>query len=190
MIEYEAKFLEIDKKKVRTRLASAGAVLVRPEFVQKRVVLDLPDPEKSKQSWLRVRDEGDKITLSFKTVDGAKIENQKEVSVVVTDFDTTVSLLQAIGCKKKGYQVTKRELWKISAAEITIDEWPFLPPFVEIEASSEDEVKMLAEKLGFDYSKAVFGASDVVYSMRYGVPPKALDAFPELTFEMKNPFLS
>ena len=41
-IEYEATFLDIKKDEMRGKLKQAGAVLARPEFLQKRVTLSLP----------------------------------------------------------------------------------------------------------------------------------------------------
>ena len=41
-IEYEATFINIGKDKIRTKLKKAGAKLIRPEFLQKRTVFNLP----------------------------------------------------------------------------------------------------------------------------------------------------
>ena len=41
-IEYEATFSEIDKEEIRTMLKKVGARLVKNEFMQKRVVFNLP----------------------------------------------------------------------------------------------------------------------------------------------------
>src|SRR6266481_6264430 len=156
-IEYEAKFLNINKDEMRQRLTKAGAKLIHPEYLQKRVPFHLPKEKRSKDAWLRVRDEGDKITLSLKMVDGEKIENQKEICLTINNFNNAVKLLDAIGCASKGYQETKRELWELDGVDITIDEWPFLEPFVEMEGSSEEAVIVASEKLGFIYSDAIFG---------------------------------
>ncbi|HLM84136.1 MAG TPA: hypothetical protein VK254_02930 [Candidatus Bathyarchaeia archaeon] len=41
-IEYEATFENTDKEEMRERLKKAGAKLVRPEFLSRRVTLNLP----------------------------------------------------------------------------------------------------------------------------------------------------
>ena len=188
-IEYEATFLNVNKDKIRKRLKKAGAKLIRPEFLQKRVPFHLPKDKRSKDAWLRVRDEGDKITLSLKVVDGKKIENQKEICLEVNDFNKAVKLLELIGCKKKSYQETKRELWELDNVEITIDEWPFLEPFVEVEGKSEAKVKRVSEKIGFNYDKALFCAIGKLYKMKYGIHPDQINTIKRITFNMKNPFL-
>ena len=188
-IEYEATFLDIKKSEIRERLKRAGAKLIKPEFLQKRVVFD-PPGQSGTQRWLRVRDEKNRVTMSFKSVDGSKIENQKEINLTINDFKKGVDFLETIGCQKKSYQETKREIWNLKGVEICIDEWPFLEPFVEIEGGSEKKVKAVSKKLGFDYSKAWFCATGLIYSKKYGIPVKVIDCeIPKIVFNMKNPFL-
>lgn len=189
-IEYEATFANVDKDKIRKKLKSIGAKLIRPEFLQKRVVFHLPKSHEIKGGWLRVRDEGGKTTMSLKVVIGDKIENQKEVCLKVDDFDRAVKFLISIGCQQKAYQESRRELWKIDGAEVTIDEWPFLEPYIEVEANSEEVVKSVSQKLGFDYSEAIFDSVDYLYSKKYGVSKKVInDQTPRIVFGEENPFL-
>jgi adenylate cyclase class 2 len=188
-IEYEATFTNINKAEIRGKLEAAGARLIKSEFLQKRIVFNLPEGHEIKGGWLRVRDEGDKITMSLKIIDGEKIEDQKEICLGISDFGLAVNFLKTIGCRQKAYQESKRELWVINGVEITIDEWPFLEPFVEIEAQTEVEVKETSRVLGFDYSQALFCSVDTLYSTKYGVPKEVINnEISEILFDMKNPF--
>ena len=135
-IEYEASYLNIDKDEVRSRLKKAGAKLIKPEFLQRRYVWHFPKGHEIYGSWIRIRDEGDKITMSVKIVDGRNLEDQREVMLTIDSFDKAREMLNLIGCQERAYQETKRELWHLDGAEITIDEWPHLEPFVEVEAMS------------------------------------------------------
>src|SRR3989344_7309325 len=155
-IEYEATFPNIDKAEIRKKLKKIGAQLIKPEFMQKRIVICFPKGYDIKGGWIRVRDESDKITMSIKIVDGDKIENQREICLEVNSFEQASIFLQTLGCERKAYQESKRELWFFDKCEVTIDEWPFLEPYVEIEGKSELDVKNVAEKLGFDYNLALF----------------------------------
>lgn len=188
-IEYEATFTNINKEYVRTQLKEAGAVLIRPEFLQKRIPFALPEENENISAWARVRDEGNKITMSLKIIDGEKIENQKEICLEVNDFDDAVEFLRLIGCKPKSYQENKRELWKLDNVEITIDEWPFLEPFVEVEGNSENDVANVSKKIGFDYSKALFCAVGKLYGMKYGIDETNINNADKIVFDMENPFL-
>jgi adenylate cyclase class 2 len=187
--EYEIKFANINIAALRKQLKKSGAKLIRPEFYQKRVAFNLPK-KSVKKGYLRVRDEADKITMSLKFVNGNKIEDQKEIQLIVDNFENAVEFLKFIGCNPKAYQETKRELWTLDGVEITIDEWPYLEPFVEIESTSEEAVKKVAIKLGFKYNEAVIGAVDVLYNKKYGTPLDIINnKTPEITFSTPNPFL-
>lgn len=191
--EYEATFINIDKDKIRKKLKEIGAVLNKPEFLMKRCTFNLPEGHHKKGAWARVRDEQDKITMSFKIVnDGGtgNIDEQKEICLKIDNFDNAVEFLKMLGCKEKAYQESKREIWQIGNVEICLDEWPFLEPFVEIEGTLEKEVKEVSEELDFDYSKAMFCAVGTIYAQKYGIDEKFInDHLPKITFEMKNPFL-
>jgi adenylate cyclase class 2 len=187
-IEYEATFPDIKKEEVRERLRKAGAVLVRAEFLQRRVPFHLPKEKRAKNKFARVRDEGDKITLSFKSFEGDKIEDQKEICLEVNDFDEAVKFLEEIGCEAKSYQESKREIWGLDGVEITIDEWPFLEPLVEVEGKSEEEVKRVSEKIGFDYDKALFCPTGQIYQAKYNIPEDKINTAPRIVFDMENPF--
>jgi adenylate cyclase class 2 len=189
-IEYEAVFTNIEPDAFRTVLADAGADLVRAEYMQTRSAFNLPDSVVTHKGWARVRDEGDKITMSVKSIEGEGIEGQKESCVTVDSFKQAESLLTQLGCDKKAYQETKRELWMLDGVEVTIDTWPFLEPFVEVEGSSEAVVKAVAEKLGFDWAAAKFCAVDTLYSEKYDISTDQINNHtPEILFDMDNPFI-
>jgi adenylate cyclase class 2 len=190
-IEYEATFANINKDKIRGRLKSVGAELVKPEFMQKRRNFNLPKGNEIEGGWLRVRDEGDKITMSLKVVaKNEAIDDQKEICLVVDNFEKAQEFLSAIGCTKKAYQESMREIWMLDGVEICIDEWPYLEPYVEIEGESEEAVKEASEKLGFDYAKAVFGAVDQQYKEKYGISEEIINnVILEITFNGENPFV-
>lgn len=188
-IEYEATFTEIDKEKMRLKLKEVGAQLEKPEFLQRRTVFALPRNHNLKNGWLRVRDEGDKITMSLKDV-GKNIEDQKEICLEINDYAEAVKLIDNLGFETKAYQETKRELWKIDGVEVTIDEWPFLDPLVEVEGNSKESVKRVSDKLGFDWADAKFCSADTLYKEKYGISEDIINnKTPKIVFDMNNPFV-
>lgn len=189
-IEYEATFTDINKDDIRERLKKINAELIKPEFLQKRVVFNLPKGHERSGGWLRVRDEEDQITMSLKIVDGDKIQDQKEIQLKIDSFEDARQFLINIGAEEKAFQESKRELWKIDGVEVTIDEWPFLEPFVEVEGKSEVDVKKISEKLNFDYYKAKFCSVDMLYHEKYDVSVEKINnETPKILFEMDNPFV-
>mgnify|MGYP001554358891 CR=1 FL=1 len=189
--EFEATFYPIGKDEMQTRLKEAGAKLEYPERLMRRVTFHMPEGHRSIHKWARVRDEGDKITMSVKEVqDGGGIEAQKEAMVTLTDFEEGVEFLKAIGCREKSYQETRRELWTLDGVEITLDEWPFLYPLVEIEGKSEEAVRAVGEKLGFAWSEAKFYPAGAIYMEKYGKTEDHINnGTPRIVFGEPNPFV-
>lgn len=164
--EYEVKFLSITIEAVRATLVSLGAKCEQPMRLMRRVTIDTPEM-KQKDAFLRVRDEGDKVTITYKQFDALSIDGAKEYEVIVSDFDESIALLAAAGLTQGSFQETNRETWKLDGAEIMIDEWPWLHPYIEVEATSEQHVKDVSAKLGFDWNDAVFGDVMVAYRAEY-----------------------
>lgn len=171
--ELEVKFLNIDSEDMRARLERAGATLEQPMRLMRRVVIEQPE-HKIEHAFLRIRDEGDKTTLTFKrrrTPHPTKIDDVKEIEVVVSDFDATVEIFKEAGWDYLTYQETKRETWKLDDVEVVIDRWPWLAPSIEIEGPSEASVRASAEKLGLTWSDAFYGQIDDVYALQYTFKP-------------------
>jgi len=182
--EIEAKFLEIDTEKIREKLKKIGTVLEYPERLMKRRVFDYPDGRLRKDgAWIRVRDEGDgKIILSYKKLQDRTLHGTKEITVDVSDFETTCDFLQACGFASKSYQETKREKWTLNNSEITIDTWPWIPTFVEIESGTEDEIRKVADLLGFEWKNALHGSVETAYQDLFDVTEDEIDSWEEITF--------
>lgn len=177
--ELEARFLEIDKGKLREQLSKIGAVCKTPERKMQRVVFE-SDYLRANRAWLRVRNEGDKITMTLKQAsDATDITRVKEAEINVNNFENAKALLNGLGLEEKRNQENLRESWTYDGASIEIDTWPRIPSYVEIEADSEEKVKKVSKLLGFDYVNAVFGSVDEVYKEKYGIDILSLD---NLTF--------
>jgi adenylate cyclase class 2 len=190
--EIEATFTDIEISAMRKKLTSAGATLVLPERTMKRVVIDYPDKrlQSTGDSWVRVRDEGDKVTLTFKQTKEHDLSSIKEIEVTVSDYQKTIDIMLAMGMVIHTDQETKRETWNLDGVEVTIDQWPWIPPIVEVEGDSESEIKAVAEKLGLDWAEALFGSVIVAYEKQY---PKVKDigrkisSEPKINFSIKKP---
>jgi len=190
-IEYEAVFAPIKKDALRALLKSLGAQCERGEQLQRRVNFTVPkESPYFDTGWLRVRDEGGKVTMSLKAItNNDEMDGQKEICLEVDDYEKACEYMRALGCKEKAYQETKRELWNLDGVEICIDEWPWLEPFVEIEGVSEKVVKEVTKRLGFEWNEAIFGAVDVQYEKKYGVSKYAINnETPRFVFGEPCPF--
>jgi len=181
--EIEAKFLNADHDAIRAKLKKLGATREQSMRLMKRKNYDFPDLRLEKVSgWVRLRDEGDKITLSYKQLNDRTLHGTKEVSVTVSDFAATDSFLAAIGFEQQSYQETKRESWLLNGVQIELDEWPWVKPYLEIEAESEAAVRTAAKQLELDWAQAVHGSVEVVYQAEYDATDAEIDHWQEILF--------
>lgn len=181
--ELEAKFLNVDAEKLRDLLKKKGATLVHEERCMRRKNFDYPDKRlEAIGGWIRVRDEGDKVTLAYKQLADRTLTGTKEVSLTVENFDTISLLLSAIGLENKSFQETKRERWEYNDIEITIDTWPWIPTFVELEGASEEQLKAVAAELGFDWNAALHGSVEIAYQAYYDVTEEEVCGWENIIF--------
>ena len=164
--EIEVKFLDINIAEMREKLKDAGAQLEQPMRLMKRALIETPETN-ARHAYLRIRNEGDKITATFKQFTENSLTGAKEREIVVSDFDETIAIFAEFGLHYHTFQESKRETWRCGDVEVVIDEWPWINPYIEIEGDSEKAVKQAAKELGFTWSDAVFGSVDVIYNLVY-----------------------
>lgn len=164
--EIEAKFVNVNISDIRLKLEKIGAALTQPMRNMQRVTIDTPDLKK-KDAFVRIRNEGDKTTITYKQFNSLSIDGVKEIEITVDDFDTAVALFKEAGLAYGSLQESRRETWKLGEVEIVIDEWPWLNPYIEIEAPSEELVISTSEKLGLSWSDAIFGDVMAAYRVQY-----------------------
>ncbi|MDB5189069.1 MAG: uncharacterized protein JWL82_26 [Parcubacteria group bacterium] len=190
--EIEVKFLAVDHDDMRKKLQKLGAKCTAPMRLMKRVILDFPDRRLQKgehNSFVRVRDEGDKITLTFKQFKSRTVDGAYETETIVKSFDDTVNIFTSIGLEVVSFQESKRETWAYGDYEIVLDEWPWLEPYIEIEGESEDGLRSIAVELGLHWVDAVFGGVMRAYRVQYPntEPHEAIGNMAEVRFGAPPP---
>jgi hypothetical protein len=96
------------------RSAASAAALALVAALLRAAVRGTLGPRAEEDLHIRIRDEGNKVTMSAKqhATDG-KMDSQKEYETTVKDFDTTRQILLSAGLEQTGYQENKRETWEI-----------------------------------------------------------------------------
>lgn len=168
--EIEVKFVDVDIEDIRERLKKAGAVLEQPMRNMRRALIE-EEHHAAENMFIRIRDEGDKVTLCLKkktkSLEESTIDSTYEVETTIGDFDIAVELFKVAGWHYTTYQESRRETWMLNDVEVVIDEWPWINPYIEIEGESEEAVRKAANDLGFDWDTAMFGSVDVIYTRDY-----------------------
>ncbi len=190
--EIEAKFLNQQHEIIRERLKKIGSTCITSMRLMRRAIIDYPDRRLqtgTPNSYIRVRDEGDKITLTYKQFTALSIDGAQEVEIMVDSFEDTIKIFTSIGLEVASFQESKRETWKYEDCEIMLDEWPWLNPYIEIESDSEQKLIDLTNKLELDWGDAVFGDVMVAYRAQYLhlTPEQTIGRLPEVRFGTSVP---
>jgi adenylate cyclase class IV len=172
--EYEYRFNNYNKKDLIHKLKELGAKYFGTYKFRVIVFTDHNNSEK----YIRVRDEGHRVTMTVKNnlTDKFPIENE----VIINDFDEGINILMSVGCKKKYYYEKYREIWNYKNSEIIFDMNPGIPELMEVESSTKKELDILCKKLDLNISNYQGFSNNQLYLDLFGITiPKTLD----LTFK-------
>jgi len=164
--EYEAKVLDINKAEIEKLLRALGAEF-NGRFEQKRYTYNTVDAE-NQSKWIRLRSNGKKSTLCFKSIETDRIDGTKEIEFEVPDFEQADKFLECIGIPHKQYQENTRTQYHLDGVEIDIDEWPLIPIYLEVEGKNEQEVLETIKRLKLDKHRITSKNTNDVYQM-YGI---------------------
>ena len=178
--EFEERILEVDVEKMTGKLIALGATKVG-EWHQKRYVYDF-NPKRENE-WIRLRDTGDEITLTYKNVEKNSVDGTKELEVAVHDFEKTNEILKILGYPPKAFQENKRIRYMLNGVEVDIDSWPLIPTYMEIEGGNVEEVRAIEELLEVEQSKITALNCQDIYEDIYGID---ITKIKELRFEWKR----
>jgi adenylate cyclase class 2 len=164
-IEHEAKVLDIDPDTIKQRILDKGGRKLG-EQLMRRYVYDIAPGMDGK--WIRLRDNGNETTLAVKEITSDAIDGTHEVEVTVDDFATTNALLEMLGFTAKSYQENKRASFTLAGVQLEIDSWPQIPPYLEIEAATKEDVLRAAELLGYTEADLT-GENTIKIYARHGI---------------------
>ena len=106
-------------------------------------------PLETPGTYIRVRDEGFRTTITYKFKDSkSKFEDEEEVEI--NDFDSGVNILLGIGCKKKYYMEKIREIWQVKNTEVVFDTDPGVDDRLEVESKTKTELNKMVKYFGLN----------------------------------------
>lgn len=164
-IEYECKILDVNIEETKELLIQHGAIF-HGSFLMRRYVYDFNPIQAGK--WIRLRDDGRKVTLTIKEIAHDGIDGTKEREIIVDSFDMTHAILQELGYRHKAYQENRRTSYTLDNVAIEIDERPLIPPYLEIEWPSADAVHAMVATLGYTQDMVTSENTTKIYA-KYGI---------------------
>ena len=170
--EKEVRILEIDEAHFINKILNIGAIK-QGEFFQRRYVYDFNPINPNKL--IRLRTNGNKTTLTIKEIkDRYAIDGTEELEVEVDDFDNTNFILNQLGYKARNYQENYRKVFVLDNTEISIDSWPLIPTYVEIEGKNNNDVINTLTKIGYSLTDVTTLDVESIYREIYGINIKEI----------------
>jgi adenylate cyclase class 2 len=169
--EHEVKVLNIDVADITRKLKKIGAKK-KGDFFYRSCSFDYEGfPLDKKMSWIRLRDEGDKVRLAYKRRLGVKSSKgddagMEEIEFDVGHYDKARHFLHKIGLILKFGQEKKRTRWVKGNIEFDIDTCPRLAPYLEIEGKTEAAMKRGIKLLGIDPQNCRRFSTTQLYEMQ------------------------
>ena len=190
--EIEVKFLNCNHDEIRSKLLGIEAVCTKPMRLTRRAIIDYSDRRlqtAEHNSFIRIRDEGDSTTLTFKKFQSLSVDGAKEITTKVDSFENTINIFEAAGLTVVSFQESKRETWTFRDCEIVLDVWPWLNPYIEIEGPDIQTLQHICILLGLTWEDGVYG--DVMVAYRHQYPylkgSETVGSLPEVKFDAEPP---
>lgn len=175
--EIECRFLEINKEQLIKKLLELGATDEGEKMLEESMVYDQDLKWRVDARFVRVRKSGDKVTVSYKEHKQHTVDGTFEIELEVDSKEKAEALFEKIGLRIFRRQQKLRHTFQLGDATFDIDTWPKIPPYVEIEGSSEEVVKNAAALVGFDWKDANFHNASWVIENVYKIPVRQLQWF-------------
>ena len=154
--EIEVKFLIADLPALLEKLQNLGSLMLRPRMLEVNLRFDTPDMQLGKRAQvLRLRQD-DQSILTFKSpgeIIGGVI-SRTELEVIVSDFQTTRGILEALGFQVFMTYEKYRQNFQLNELVASVDEMPY-GNFIELEGSSPEHVRATAALLGLDWDQRI-----------------------------------
>lgn len=177
-IEYEARFLEIDKIILIEKLRTLGATDKGEAFLKETIFYDTAGTWQEDGKLVRVRTINDSQTaVTFKHHRSQAVDGAYEAEFSTSDGKPVEEFLAQIGLVASRWQEKTRHTFLLDDVTIDIDTWPRIPTYLEIEGSSEHQIKQAAQKLGLDWQDAVFEDARNILENRYNIPIREITYF-------------
>lgn len=146
-LEYEYRYQagRFDKNKIRARLQELGAVKHGHWLFRVQV---FTNPLVGNNPYVRIRDEGYKITMTYKSKGNGEFTNEEEV--IINDFNTGVNIMLGLGCVKRYYFEKLREIWHLGDTEVCWDTNPGRPDLMEIESKTKKGLEKMIKLLNLE----------------------------------------
>ena len=159
MKEIEVKILEVDRPQLEAKLIDLGASKHFDDRME-ALFFDYPDGRITATGELcRIRREGKQVQLTYKQpISQAEAKIMKELELTVSNQDTMMAILTALGMKVINQTIKHRTEYILNDVSIVFDKYAgalaHIPEFIEVEAPNLARMEETIELIGFKLKDA------------------------------------
>ena len=125
---------------------------------------------------VRLRETNGKTTITIKHIlnkkfqekYGTKMQPVLETEMEVPSIESGNSILEQLGFSFRNYQEKNRITYIFNDTEIDIDSWPLIPPYLEIEGESDEQINSILKELDLSDKEMISCNTADVYK-KYGI---------------------
>ena len=133
-------------------------------------IQDLISEASSKfKKWIRLRTTGNETTITIKKIINAdkeyQIDDVEELEIPIPNIDSGKELLQNLGYFPTNHQRKLRIAYDYANTEVVLDKWPKIPPYVEIEGQTKEDIIKAVKDLGYKEDDIKVMNTDAVYAL-------------------------
>ncbi len=154
--ETESTVLDIDAEAIKKKLESLGAKKMRDAVLKVRWYRIKGTKEGEDPWYLRIRSDSEgnhEVTWKGRSDVLGASRTHKEINLTVSDPEKMGAFFEAVGLEYYAYQEKKRISFSLRDWLFEIDSYPGMPPYLEIEGSSEEHVREAIKLLGLENNR-------------------------------------
>lgn len=155
-IEIEARYIDVDPKELVKKAVALGGKDTGEHLLEETIFYDKDLSWSPKGRYARIRSYNGRHVFTHKQISGDTIDGAEEIEFTVDDPAQLKAFLEKMELVPFRVQQKKRHKIIFDGVVLDIDSWPLIPPMLEIEGDSVEQVKEMAEKLGFNWDDALF----------------------------------
>lgn len=155
-IEIEARFKDIRADEIIQKIIDLGGVNTGEKFLEETIFYDKELKWRDQGKFARLRSFDGKNIFTYKHIKKDSIDGAEEIEFSIdkpSQLNEFLSRLEIIAFRT---QQKKRHTLILDGVTLDIDQWPLIPPYLEIEGKSELEVRTVAERIGLKWEDALF----------------------------------
>ncbi|PIR97148.1 MAG: hypothetical protein COT91_02950 [Candidatus Doudnabacteria bacterium CG10_big_fil_rev_8_21_14_0_10_41_10] len=176
--EIEVRFLEIDEKSLKRKLLDLGAKDYGKDLLKDDLYYHTDKEfDDNHKRFCRIRHAKSGMTFTYKHFQSHSATGTKEIEFEIEDEESLNAFLVEMGWERVRRNEVKLHKFVLDKVIFDFKIWPSVPPVVELEGESEEDLKSAAKKVGLDWNEVELRPPPVVLEKVYKIPIHDLKLF-------------